>query len=229
MEDEDFGVMDPTVAGGMLSQLSKQYATLGEREAAALQQVEQSRAARLRAAEERIRAMRFGAPSSSEQLFALSSSMLAPMPYKGLAGTLSNLVPTLGKISSAKRNADESREEALLKLREGYDETGSESALARTTAERKGILDLMRVYGPLAKPKGRKTGFNPIDGRLQDMDTGEEIETPQQILARVPPQAIKTLQTYLANPAADEQSKVQAKKNFEARFGVPARAALGGK
>ncbi len=181
MEDEEVyegGDMDPSAAGGMLAQLSQQYGALGERQAAMQQQVERSRAERLRMAEEKIRAARFGMPSSSEQLFALSAAMLAPKPYRGFAGTLSNLVPVLGDISTARRTSDEQREQALMKLRSGYEDSTLESEQARMKAEREGLVDLMKVYGPLAKPKGRKTGFNPVTGRLTDMDTGIPVVPP---------------------------------------------------
>ena len=224
MEDED--VMDPQAASGMLAKLSGQYGALGEREAAAMQQVARSRAERLREAEEKIRAGRYGMPSSSEQLFALSAAMLSPKPFRGLAGTMSNILPVLGDISQARRTSDEGREMALAKLRAGYADDTETSDLARIKAERAGMLDLMKVYGPLAKPRKANNAFNPQTGRLTDTDTGEIVETPNERLQRVPPQAVATLKTYLANPAATPVSKQAAMRNFETQFGVPARLAL---
>lgn len=178
MDEETEALMDPAAASGMLAQLSQQYGALGAKEASALQQIERTRAERLREAEEKIRAARYGMPSSSEQLFALSSALLSPMQYRGLAGTLSNVVPVLGGISQARRGAEDEREQALMKLRAGYTDATSESEAARIKAERASLLDLMKVYGPLAKPKGRKTGFNPLTGRLTDMDTGVPVVPP---------------------------------------------------
>ena len=224
MDDED--VMDPQAASVMLAKLSGQYGALGTQEAAAMQQVARSRAERLREAEEKIRAARFGMPSSSEQLFALSSALLSPMQQRGLAGTLSNVVPVLGGISKARRGAEDEREQALMKLRAGYADDTETSDLARIKAERAGMLDLMKVYGPLAKPRKANNAFNPQTGRLTDTDTGEIVETPNERLQRVPPQAVATLKTYLANPAATPVSKQAAMRNFETQFGVPARLAL---
>ncbi len=175
-ELETGGSVDPALAGQMLSQLTQRYTGLDTREAQARQLVERTRADRLREAEEKIRAARFGMPSRSEQLFALSASLLAPKPYQGLAGTLANVIPTLSGISSARRDAEEQRQLALMKMREQY--AGGDQDLARIKAERESLVDLMKIYGPLAKPKDRRTGFNPVSGRLQYMDTGESVAPP---------------------------------------------------
>lgn len=225
-EDED--VMDPTAAASELSRLSQQYGALGQQEAAARQAYERTRAERLRAAEERIRAARFGMPSSSEQLFALSSAFLSPKRYRGFAGTLNNIVPTLGSLATAKRESESAREQAMLKLRDQYAPSGDEE-LQRIQDERKNLLDLMKIYGPMAKPQKPNTGFNPLSGRLTDMATGEVITPVSELIARIPPEAINTLRTYVANPAAAPESKKQAMANFERQFGVPGNAVLGGK
>ena len=82
----------------------------------------------------------------------------------------------------------------------------------------------MRVYGPLAKPQKRRTGHNPVTGRLEDLDTGAPIIDPSS----VPAQAVQVLVSYVSDPANTAEEKRIAMKNFERRFRVPASTFLQG-
>jgi hypothetical protein len=222
MEDEDTMTdFDPGEAAGMLKQLTQQYTGLQGKSAAARTALQQSRAERLRQAEETIRAARFGAPSRAEQMFAMSRAFLSPKPYRGIAGTLSNIVPVLGDAATAQRTAEERRSEALAKLQQGYADNSAELDLDALETERKGYADLMRVYGPLAKAPKRRTGFSPTTGRLHDMDTGTEIAPP-------PSGAVEALVAYMADPNNTPEAKRITAKNFERKFNVPASEYLQG-
>jgi hypothetical protein len=215
MEDEEDYSLDPSGAQGMLGQLTKQYTGLGEKSAAARAEYEQSRAERLRMAEEAIRAARYGEPSRAETLFALSQAFASPRPYRGLAGTLSNITPVLGDVAQARRSAEDQRTQALAKLQTGYADEAATGKIDALEAERKGLADLMRVYGPLAKPQKRRTGHNPVTGRLEDLDTGAQIVAP-------PSGAVEALVAYMADPNNTPEEKRITAKNFERKFNVPA-------
>lgn len=174
------GGSDPASA---LSALAERYTRSLEGEAAARRQVEASRADRYRQAEEAIKRQRFGAPSTSERLFALSAALLSPRPYRGFAGTLANVVPALAQNAAAQRKAEEQREAALRQLREQYGEATDASRLAAIAGEREGLGKLLSVYGPLAKPRvPRPVGTQVVDGKIvavsQDPNTGEFSTTP---------------------------------------------------
>jgi hypothetical protein len=137
MEDEDSMTdFDPGEAAGMLKQLTQQYTGLQSKSAAARTALQQSRAERLRQAEETIRAARFGAPSRAEQMFALSRAFLSPKRYRGIAGTLGNIVPVLGDAATAQRTAEERRSEALAKLQQGYADSSAELDLEKNRCAR---------------------------------------------------------------------------------------------
>lgn len=70
--------------------------------------------------EKEILARRYGAPSTSEQLFALGAALLAPRRYKGFAGTLDKITPVLGQMDKLQSSAEAQRAEALEKLRREY-------------------------------------------------------------------------------------------------------------
>ena len=223
MEDEEeYGALDPAAAQSMLCKLTARYGALDAREAAVREQVERSRAERLRAAQEQIRSMRFGDPTRAEQLFALSSAFLSPKPYRGFAGTLANIVPTLGAMSSARSDAEAKRAEMLAKLEQDYAQRMETQDIDRVQSERENLIDLMKVYGPLAKPKTRPTDFNPVTGRLQYKDTGEEVVPPP------PAGALQVLRDYVNKPATTPQNRQIASDNFERRFNTSAAQVLQG-
>lgn len=224
MEDEETGTFDPAGAQAMLGTLTQRYTGLDAKEAETRQRVEQSRAQRLQQAREQIRAMRFGEPTSAEQLFALSAAFLSPKPYRGIAGTLANVIPTLGAASSARSRAEDKRAEMLAKLEQDYAEGTETQDLDRVGAERESLIDLMKVYGPLAKPKARRTAIDQTRGVVLDLDTGEEVMPASS----VPQGAIDQLLTYVQNPTVTPANRQTAIKNFERRFRVPAAQFLSG-
>jgi hypothetical protein len=229
MEDEEeYDAIDTYAAQTLLGKLGQRYNTLAAREAATLEQLERSRADRLRMAQENIRAMRFGEPTRAQELFALSSAFLSPKPYRGFAGTLANVVPMLGAISSARSSAEDKRAEMLAQLQMQYANDIERQDLDRIKSERQSLLDLMKVYGPLAKPQRARTGFKPPEARLVDMDTGEEIVPPSIKMARIPPQAIEALRAQMMDPNVPSAIKAQTRRNFETMYGVPVNIVLGG-
>lgn len=178
MEYEDDDQMDAQTAAAELRRLQQQYQQISAQEQQARQQAEQSRAARFKQAEEAIRQSRFGAPSRAEQLFAISQALLSPRSQPGFAGTLANVMPTFGQLAGAKNSAEQEREAMLQKLQQSYALQQEDTMLGGLGDQRKELLDMMRVYGPLAKPRAARTGFNPITGRLTNMDTAEPITPP---------------------------------------------------
>jgi hypothetical protein len=179
-ETEDTGVLgmgasDPQAA---LASLSQRYTGLLGQQQAARQQAEVARAERFKAAEEAIKQQRFGAPTTSQQLAALSQALLAPRRMRGFAGTLANVMPAITEPAELRAAAETKREEALRQLREQYATAGEAAMLAGLEGERKAIEPLLRTYGALAKPSKQRTGFNPITGELTDLDTGLPVTPP---------------------------------------------------
>lgn len=70
--------------------------------------------------EKEILARRYGAPTTSEQLFALSAALLAPRRYTGFAGTLDKIAPVLGQMDKLQSSAEAQRNEARDRLRREY-------------------------------------------------------------------------------------------------------------
>lgn len=194
MEDEDLemeneaedtgvfglGTTDPQAA---LASLSQRYMGLLGQQQAARQKAEATRAARFKAAEEAIKQQRFGAPTTSQQLAALSQALLSPRRQRGIAGTFANLAPVFGEMATLQTGAEEKRAEALRKLREQYETAGEESLLAGLESEREAMEPLIRTVGTLAKPRvPRAVGVQTIGGKtvavMQDPDTGEPYQVP---------------------------------------------------
>lgn len=120
-------------------------------------------------------------PSTSEQLFELSAALARPTTVRGFSGVLNNVMPVLQQQARAKREGMEGRTEALnalqmaqMKVKQGLADTEVDTELA--------LAKLMAKPAPR-----RRTGFNPLTGRLEDMDTGEVITPPA---AAPPPPAV---------------------------------------
>jgi len=139
------------------------------------QQAEQAREATAKSmydeAAKRI-AERNAGMTTSEQLLAISQALLAPRKYRGFAGTLGKLTGAFGNIAQADRKARLAREGELAKLRETYMMGMADRGVSRA----KTAADLVKTAASFNKR--RPTGFNPIDGRLIYMDTGEEVGAP---------------------------------------------------
>lgn len=141
------------------------------------QQIEQQASdMRRRQFEQQAQALREGnaGPSRQERLFALSAALLSPTYTPGIKGVLGNVAPTLMELAGMKRKAEQSRAEQLAQLQQQY-------AIGEIDDRRsaiKGRLDLLKMAQEAAKPEKRRTGFNPITGSLQDMDTGLPVVPP---------------------------------------------------
>lgn len=181
-EDTEALGLDTSNPQAALASLSQRYTDILKEQQTARQKAEAARAARFKAAEEAINQQRFGAPTTSEKLYALSAALLSPRRMPGIAGTLNNLVPVFGQMATLQTGAEEKRAEALRQLREQYETADEDFRLAGLEAESKAIEPLIRTYGALAKPKPlQNVGMEVINGKLvvvrADPDTGELIKT----------------------------------------------------
>jgi hypothetical protein len=235
--DEDLEMEEQSLEAGLpfggdasatLAKLSQQYAGMGSQLAAERKATAEARAARFKAAEEAIRQQRFGAPSQSQQLFALSQALLSPRPYTGIAGTLANVVPALGKMSALQTDADGQRAAALQQLRQQYEDGTETARMTGLEGERVALGKLLTTYAPLSKLRPRRTALSPTSDRVIDLDTGEEIVPPSDRMAQIPPQAIEALRAHMADPSVPSAIKIQSRRSFETTFGVPVANVLGG-
>lgn len=146
----------PELAGknpsDVYSGLMSRYLGSVESERAAREKAAASQAERFKAARADIEQRRYGAPTTSEQLYALSAALLSPRRMPGIAGSLDRIVPALSQMSQLQRSAEEQRAEALAKLDQETAMAQEQALLSGAEGERKSIADLLRFYGPLAKP-----------------------------------------------------------------------------
>ena len=120
-------------------------------------------------------------PSTSEQLFELSAALARPTTVRGFSGVLNNVMPVLQQQAKASREGKENRMEALNALQMAQ----RKAALGLADTEVDTEVSLAKLLAkPAAKPR---TGFNPLTGRLMNMDTGEPIAAPA---AAPPPPAV---------------------------------------
>ena len=110
---------------------------------------------------------KYAGPSEAQRLYALSAALLRPTKVRGFKGMLGNIMGNLEQDSTARRQAEMSREEKLFALQQQYlqGETSREAARPKTA------LDLAKAAALASKPEKRRTGFDPV----KDMDTGELI------------------------------------------------------
>lgn len=191
-EDTEALGLDTSNPQAALASLSQRYTGILKEQQTARQKAEAARAARFKAAEEAINQQRFGAPTTSQQLAALSQALLSPRRQRGIAGTFANLAPVFGQMATLQTGAEEKRAEALRQLREQYETADEEFRLAGLEAESKAIEPLIRTYGALAKPKPlQNVGMEVINGKLvvvrANPDTGELIkeeigDAPQNLM-----------------------------------------------
>lgn len=198
--------------------MSKYFASM-EAESNALRQQAINRQKQFAAAEEAIRQQRFGAPTTSQQLFALSQALLSPRPYRGFAGTLANVLPTLGQMSSLQSDAESKRREALDALRRQYFTDQGESAVAAARAQREGLGKILPSVATAAGTASRAkfaVDINPTTGQAvyKQFD--------------VPVAAVNALKYALETPGATEQQKRDTIVAFERQFRVPAATFIEG-
>jgi hypothetical protein len=214
---------NPTLAPFM----SKYFGAM-EAESTALQKQAANRQKQFEAAEAAIREKRFGAPTTSEQLFALGAALLAPRRYTGFAGTLDKIAPVFGQMDQLQRSAVAQRADALEKLRREYLLGADESAVAAARAQREGLGKIFPSVASATKPRAARTALGE-DNVVINLDTAEPVVPVSQKLAQVPPAAIETLRAKLADPNLSSDAKARERVAFETYYDVPVNRALRGK
>jgi hypothetical protein len=160
---------------------ARQFSNI-QQQRTAREQVSASKRAAFEAGLEDIKQRRYGAPTTSQQLAALSQALLAPRRMRGFAGTLANVMPAITEPAALRAAAEEKRAEAEQRLRQQYASDTDASMLAGLEAEGAALEPLIRTYGTLAKPKQlQNVGMEVINGKVvvvrADPDTGELIKT----------------------------------------------------
>jgi hypothetical protein len=115
---------------------------------------------RYNAAEEAIKQQRFGAPTTSQQLAALSQALLAPRRMRGFAGTLANIMPAITEPADLRAAAETKREAALRQLREQYATAADASAVGTAAAKREALAKVL----PLMKPSSAGLTYDSTRG-----------------------------------------------------------------
>jgi hypothetical protein len=183
----------------------------------AAKQAEQFNAAR-----ESIRQRRYGAPTTSEQLYALSAALLSPRSQPGFAGTMSNLMPALMQTSQLRRSAEDQRAEDLMKLEQ-------QQGLAASTAEMQALENQLKYGKPLLSERAPQTTYDPFTQSVVDKSAG----TATRVREVAPPPApaqlnagLARLRAYLTSPSATEEGKGQAVMNFATSANMDPREVL---
>ena len=128
-------------------------------------------------------AQMYAGPSRSQQLFALSKALLSPKPYRGFAGTMVNISGALSDISTAQDEARRKRAQAELELQKAYGAQTADSDYEALKLRYQLASDEAEAMAKANKPP--RTGFNPITGKLTDMDTGLPVAPPPPRLGEV--------------------------------------------
>lgn len=158
------GGLDPQA---QLAALFARYPAIEKQRQAERERIKAAKAARFEAARADIEQRRFGAPSPSQQLYALSAALLSPRKQPGIAGTLANVVPALGEMSSLQSKAESQRADAMRQLREQYAIDAEDDVLEALEAESAAVREQMKILGPLAKPRvPRMGGTTVLDGKV---------------------------------------------------------------
>lgn len=168
-----------------------------------------SQAAQYKAAEESIRQRRYGAPTTSEQLAALSQALIAPRRMRGLAGTLQNVLPALTQPAELRRRAEEQRAEDLMKLQQ-------QQGMAASTAQMQALENQLKYGRPLLNqraPQRDRVQMSPTSGRAMNLDTGQEIISPPQ-------EALDITMAQLNDPRVPESVKRETRQRFFREYGA---------
>lgn len=162
-EDIDFTKLnDPAIFAALYKQQQAQQASY---EKTAADRFEQAKA---------MLAKKYAGPSDAEKLYSLGRALLSPRSTPGFAGMLGQVAGSFEDIAKAKRQAEITREEQLAALQAQYDTGRYQRAAAGT----KNITDLLKTYATVNKPVKARTGFNPVTGKLVDMDSGLPVIPP---------------------------------------------------
>jgi hypothetical protein len=154
----------PELAGKSASEMQRaflpMYLGAVESERAAREKSATALKERYKAAEEAIKQQRFGAPTTSQQLAALSQALLAPRRMRGFAGTLANIMPAITEPAELRAAAETKRTEALRQLREQYATAADTSAVAGSAAKREALAKVL----PLMKPSSAGLTYDSTRG-----------------------------------------------------------------
>lgn len=156
--------------------LTQLQALPGQREALRKRQFEEG--------QQRIAQM-YGGPSQSQQLFSLSQALLSPRPYKGFAGTMHNITNAFASIENADEEARRKRLEAEQQLQQAYQTGNMDDELKSLQLRYQLVKEANDRAAEIARAEKRRTGFNPISGKLQYMDTGEDVGPPPPAVGEV--------------------------------------------
>jgi hypothetical protein len=130
---------------------------------------------------ERMRQQRIG-PSNSEFLLSLAKAFGTPTNTGSFGERMALVANTLGSQERAQREAEMTRADMLEKL-------GLQGAEFDVTAAQSRANRLATLMARQAAAGKRRTGFNPVTGRLEYMDTGAAVGgelpvyTPEQAAA----------------------------------------------
>lgn len=171
-EDEDIGAL-PTgesIAALMAPGLPVPVAMKGVQTAEGVQRKQmQANLDLINAARADLRKKRVG-PSDAEKWFAIAAALGQPTRTGSFGETVGNLGTLLSKYAGEKRTAEEER---ALKERELEMKAGM-GQLQLLQGDTRSARELLRAA--LAQEgKQRRTGFNPVTGVLEYMDTGEPV------------------------------------------------------
>jgi hypothetical protein len=173
-EDEDIGAL-PTgesIAALMTPGLSVPVAMKGVQRAEGVQRKQmQANLDLINAARADLRNKRVG-PSDAEKWFAIAAALGQPTRTGSFGETMGNLGTLLSKYSGAKRTAEEERalKERELEMKAGM---GQFQLLQGDTQSARELLRAALAQ----EGKQRRTGFNPVTGVLEYMDTGEPVRS----------------------------------------------------
>jgi hypothetical protein len=191
----------PELAGKSPSEMQRaflpMYLGAVESERAAREKSATALKDRYEAARAEIEQQRFGAPTTSQQLAALSQALLAPRRMRGFAGTLANIMPAITEPADLRAAAETKREAALRQLREQYATAADASAVGTAAAKREALAKVL----PLMKPSSGagytympdRGGYGPQPGvggnpQFPNMDDyGNYVVTDKRQIVYLPP------------------------------------------
>lgn len=140
---------------------------------------ERARGARLQLLQEATQALqqrRMG-PDTAEKLYSISAALFAPTRTKGFSGMMSNLMPVAQQMRRTDREGEQSRQDALLSLRQKYQTAESESDVDA-------IRNKINLYKASRTGGGMHVTSDPF-GRRFNTKTGFDIPNGAQIQALI--------------------------------------------
>lgn len=140
---------------------------------------ERARGARLQLLQEATQALqqrRMG-PDTAEKLYSISAALFAPTRTKGFSGMMGNLMPVAQQMRKTDREGEQSRQDALLSLRQKYQTAESESDVDA-------IRNKINLYKASRTGSGMQVTSDPF-GRRFNTKTGFDIPNGAQIQALI--------------------------------------------